>query len=193
MGFSKMLTRETSASCRLALQVAFQLPENVEEARRVLDEAQNLLENFLIPAPREFRQRRKLERIAPLSLCRTMLATVCAALVLAPVGAGLASLTDLEAASVWTLLVGVSGTSLVLGRLSGTLFSLLGAVAHNLLVVPPALSFTVPTPSEIVRLAGCVTLALMLPALAESAHELRRALSAGSSPNAGAAAVQSRD
>ena len=104
-----------------------------------------------------------------------------------------ARITDLEAASVWTLLVGVSGTSLVLGRVSGTLFSLLGAVAHNLLVVPPALSFTVPMPAEIVRLAGCVTLALLLPALAESAHELRRALSAGSSPNAGAAAVQSRD
>jgi K+-sensing histidine kinase KdpD len=188
-----MLTRETSASCRLALQVAFQLPENVEEARRVLDEAQNLLENFLIPAPREIRQRRAIERVMPLSLCRTVLVTVCAALVMAPVGAGLASLTDIEAASVWTLLVGVSGTSLVLGRLSGTLFSLLGAVAHNLLVVPPALSFTVPTPSEVVRLAGCVTLALMLPALAESAHELRRALSAGSSQNAGAAAVQSRD
>jgi K+-sensing histidine kinase KdpD len=192
MGLSKILARETSASCRVALQIALQLPENVEEARRALDEAGYLLENFMVPAPREVR-RRHFQPAEPLSLARTALIAVAIAVVLAPLGAVLAVLTGLEAASVWTLLVGVSWTSLVLGRVGGLLFSVLGSAAHNLLVIPPAFSFNVPMPADILRLIGFVTIALLLPMIAASAHDLRRAVSGGSSLSAVAAAMRSQD
>jgi hypothetical protein len=40
--------RETDATRRAALQIALQLPEQIDEARAVLDRASYLLENFLI-------------------------------------------------------------------------------------------------------------------------------------------------
>lgn len=43
--------KETDAIRRAALQIAFQLPEDIDEARAVLSRASYLLENFLIVAP----------------------------------------------------------------------------------------------------------------------------------------------
>lgn len=52
MGLSARTMWETDAIRRAALQIAVQLPENVEDARGVLAQAGYLLENFLVRGPR---------------------------------------------------------------------------------------------------------------------------------------------
>jgi hypothetical protein len=196
MGLSKTVARETSASCRLALQVAMQLPENIDEARRVLSDANNLLENFLIPAPRELPRRplfipQKVEPI--LSLSRAAIVTTIAGFLFAPLGAMLASLTGLEAASAWTLLVGESWVSLVLGRPSGIIFSVLASLGHNFFARPPAYEFNPPVPDEFLQLVGFLVIALLLPAIARSAPRLRQLVSGDLDQSAAVAVTRSQD
>ncbi|MCK1669406.1 hypothetical protein [Bradyrhizobium sp. 153] len=57
MGLSARSIGETDATRRAALQIAVQLPENVEEARGVLAQASYLLENYLIRGPRPVERR----------------------------------------------------------------------------------------------------------------------------------------
>jgi hypothetical protein len=46
---TKLAAKQTDAIRRQALALAVQLPENVAEARAVLDQTRNLLEEFMIP------------------------------------------------------------------------------------------------------------------------------------------------
>jgi Domain of unknown function (DUF4118) len=195
MGLSKTVVRETSASCRLALQVAMQLPENVDEARRVLNDANNLLENFLAPVPREIQRRPpislEVEPVLPLSRAATL--TTIVGFFFAPLGAVLAALTGLEAASLWTLLVGESWVSLVLGRPSGIIFSVLASLAHNFFARPPMFEFNAPVAAEFLQLAGFIMIAVVLPAIARSASRFRRLISGDFDRDAVAAAMRSQD
>jgi hypothetical protein len=70
--------------------------------------------------------------------------------------------------------------ALTFGESYGALFSVLAAIAHNLLVIPPFLELSWPTTSEVVRLVGFITISLLLPTLAKFAGRLRTlAFSAG--------------
>src|SRR3954471_22149447 len=81
--------RQTDACRRAALQIAAQLPEDIEEARAVLERTRDLLEGFLIP-PREVVRPLRLAKPPPLApnaprshALRFMLAGMVAATLLA--------------------------------------------------------------------------------------------------------------
>ncbi|MBR0695979.1 hypothetical protein [Bradyrhizobium lablabi] len=178
MALSKIMALQaTDASRRAALQLAFQLPENIEEARGVLHDTRYLLENFLIIGPREVVQPPPIQlqprASRPLSVARILLLTVPGAGIFGLLAALAAYASGQEMGSSFVLAVGVVLATLVLGRRSGALFALLGVVSHNLLVVPPVLEFSAPTFPEFLRLAGLLALVLVLPTAAACASPLR--------------------
>ena len=50
---TKLASRHTDEIRRQAMALAIQLPDDVAEARAVLDQTRDLLERYLIPGPRE--------------------------------------------------------------------------------------------------------------------------------------------
>ncbi|MGC2781120.1 MAG: DUF4118 domain-containing protein [Bradyrhizobium sp.] len=196
MGLVGIAVRQTEPMRRLALQIAAQLPENIEEARAVLDQVADLLENFMIAKPHAAWLRRRLSvpvttaRLPP--LCAILL-TLVTLLLLLPLGVGSARAGGQEAIFVWVLLYGVVIDSLVFGRWCGVLFALLGCAGYRLLLGPPQFAFSAPTLMEVVRTVGLVVLALWLPGFAGRADLLRNAISRGvTSLDAEDAAARSR-
>ncbi|MGY3117675.1 hypothetical protein ACVWXQ_001612 [Bradyrhizobium sp. S3.14.4] len=156
---TKIASKNTDRTRRAAIELAVQLPEDINEARAVLVQLGELLEGFLIRAPREVWTRPahpvdpRSGRIAhELALCWT----AAGAVALAPAAALLSRLLDCELVSGFVLFSGVAAASLVFGQLYGVIFSALAVLAHNLLSVPPAYEFSVPTRGELVRAVGFV-------------------------------------
>lgn len=174
--------KNTDANARLALQLASQLPADIVEARAVLDETCNVLETVLIKAPREIW---RLERPVPveqaprLDRCRALAVTIGIALLLSQIAAAAAWESGVEALFPWIMLTGVAAAALTFGSLYGVLFALLASLANNLLIVPPIYALTSPSLAEVVRLIGFVSIALLLPVIADSAHRLRALAATG--------------
>ncbi|MET3991645.1 K+-sensing histidine kinase KdpD [Bradyrhizobium sp. S3.9.2] len=182
---TKIASKNTDRTRRAAIELAVQLPEDINEARAVLVQLGELLEGFLIRAPREVWTRPahpvdpRSGRIAhELALCWT----AAGAVALAPAAALLSRLLDCELVSGFVLFSGVAAASLVFGQLYGVIFSALAVLAHNLLSVPPAYEFSVPTRGELVRAVGFVLLAITLPAIAGGAQRLRALAVSGAWP-----------
>src|SRR5689334_13897680 len=100
----KAAARRTDANRRMALQIAAQLPEEIDDARAVLAATNECLENFLIRGPREI-----VERIAPpaeVNRAPALFLVFATLLMLMPIGAALAWITDTEAANGWVQLAG---------------------------------------------------------------------------------------
>jgi hypothetical protein len=172
---TKLAARQTDPIRRQALGLAVQLPENVAEARAVLDQTREVLESFMVPTPREVLNRPgiALERAGWLMHECALAWTLGGLLLLGPIAAATARLFDCETASGWVLLAGVVAVSLVFGQLYGVVFSIGAGLAHNLLTVPPIFEFQLPSRYEVVRLIGCVLLSIWLPLMANAAQRLR--------------------
>jgi hypothetical protein len=175
---TKLAVKTTDPIRRQALGLAIQLPDNVVEARAVLDQTRLVFEEYMIGSSREIGN-------GPVSPAAPdpsvgVVSHECAAtwtigllLLLAPLAALAAHLFDCETASGWVLLAGVAVAALVFGPLYGVGFSIGGAFAHNLLAVPPVFEFQAPSRCEVIRLIGCLALAIILPLTATAAHRLR--------------------
>jgi hypothetical protein len=72
--------------------------------------------------------------------------------------------------------VAVVCTAIILGQSHAVLLALAFPLARNLLIVPPALAFSIPTADEYVRAATWVAMALLVPWLCSSAKAVRRTL-----------------
>jgi hypothetical protein len=158
------------------MELAVQLPEDVGQARAILERTAEVLEVVLVRAPHELWNMPAIEVEHAADSVKHEQAFVWTLLllaVLAPIGALAARILDCEDCSGWILLGGVVVTSLAFGQLYGVLFSLGSGFAHNLLAVPPILEFSEPTRYEIVRLTGCLLLSVSLPAIANAAPYLR--------------------
>lgn len=177
MGLTRILSKQTDATRRAALQIAVQLPENVEEARDVLDQTACLLESFLIIAPREIWPRCGLASAKSPTLRHALPMLLGALVVLFPLGALAAHLTGLAAVFDWMLSVSVICASLTLGRSCAVALAAAGLIFCNLLVVPPILAFTAPSADEIVRATGVLALALGMPSIVDFAAYLRTRIS----------------
>ncbi|MGY4288851.1 hypothetical protein ACVWXO_008071 [Bradyrhizobium sp. LM2.7] len=180
MGLTRILTKQTDATRRAALQIAVQLPENVEEARDVLHQTACLLESFLIIAPREVWPRCGLASAKGPTLRRALAMLLGTLVILLPLGALVAHLTGLSAVFDWVLSVGVICASLTLGRSYAVALAAAGLVFHNLFVAPPIWTFAVPSTDEIMRAAGLLALALGMPSMVEFAADLRARISRAS-------------
>lgn len=189
--------KQTDQARRLALQLVVQLPDDVKDARAVLDETADLLEGYLIRGPHEAAGRRlvALPDSPPIAAAAAFW-TGLAFLVLAPVAVGLAHVLDIRAAAAYVFCAGVVGCAIVFGRWYGVAFALCCAPTYNLFVIAPLTAFTWPMPVEAVMLSAQLALAWLAPALANNAALLRRgaAVSAGAFvPVALAPAALSRD
>ncbi|MGC2779688.1 MAG: hypothetical protein WA418_29020 [Bradyrhizobium sp.] len=182
MGLIGRAVRQTEPMRRLALQIAAQLPENIEDARTVLDQVADLLENFMIAKPHAAWLWRRLGastasgRLSPFWAVVLTLATL---LLVLPLGVGSALASGQEVFFVWVLLYGVIVDSLLFGRWCGVLLALLGCVGGKIFVGSPGFALTVPTLAEVVRPVGLVVLALWLPSLVRLADAARNAISRG--------------
>ncbi|WP_316216247.1 hypothetical protein [Bradyrhizobium sp. SZCCHNR3003] len=191
----KKLGTTTDSVRRSAMQIAVQLPENVDEARATLAQAQDLLENFLVRAPVEVAQIDRgdqvmppmAERVSvaggcrggddPLGAGRATFVTVALISAFAPTAISLAWLTGVEAISGWVLSAGIILTSLVFGSGYGAVFAVSAAVAHGYVLTVLSVGFSFPNSTEAVAMAGFFGLALALPPLVRSAEALRRWIS----------------
>ncbi|WP_315729116.1 MULTISPECIES: hypothetical protein [unclassified Bradyrhizobium] len=196
MGLVGMAVRHTEPMRRLALQIAAQLPENIEDARTVLDQVADLLENFMIAKPhaawlwRRHSVSTPSRRLSPLWAVVLTLATL---LLVLPLGVGSALASGQEVFFVWVLLYGVIVDSLVFGRWCGVLLALLGCAGDKIFVASPGFALLVPSLAEVARAVGLVVLALWLPGLVRRADALRNAISRGvTSLDDEVAAVRSR-
>jgi hypothetical protein len=176
---TRLVGKNTDPVRRAALQIAIQLPEDIGEARNVIDEVGELLEGYLIAGPRIAKDQPRLVRefIPPLKPSRAIPYTLLALAMLMPLGVLLADMTGAQTASGWVSLTGLLIVTLTLGQTYGFLYTAVYAVAHNFLVVRPILQFTPPSIEEYVRIGGMCWLALISPTLARLAYPLRQRLS----------------
>ncbi|MGJ5205063.1 hypothetical protein [Bradyrhizobium sp. HKCCYLR20261] len=190
----KKLGTTTDSVRRSAMQIAVQLPENVDEARATLAQAQDLLENFLVRAPAEVAQIGRSDQVMPLAegvsvaggcgggdhpfgAGRAAFVTVALIAAFAPTAISVAWLTGVEAISGWVLSVGIILTSLVLGSGYGVVFAVSAAIAHGYVLTVLSVGFSFPSSTEAVAMVGFFGLALALPPLARSVEALRRWIS----------------
>ncbi len=191
----KKLVATTDNVRRSAMQIAVQLPENVDEARATLEQAQDLLENFLVRVPLEAAQFGGSDQVvAPtaerasvagasrsaaraLGAGRAALVTVALISAFTPAAMGLAWLAGVEAVSGWVLSVGIILTSLVLGSGYGVAFAACAAIAHCYILAALSVGFSFPSVTEVVPMAGFFGLALALPPLVRHVEDLRRWIS----------------
>lgn len=196
MEMLKKLVATTDNVRRSAMQIAVQLPENVDEARATLAQAQDLLENFLVRDPLEAVQLGEGDQVTPLtattafvpgaSRCgappplgagRATLATVALISAFVPAAIGLAWLTGLESVSGWILSAGIILTSLVFGSGCGAFFAACAAIARSYILAVLSVGASFPSTTAIIATAGFFGLALALPPLVRSVEALRRWIS----------------
>jgi hypothetical protein len=152
---------------RLALQLALQLPETVDDARRVLAMTGQCLDEFLIDrsgglTPLQ-RARRLGWRAAPDLVpelvsddCRgcdrspSVARALCLALATLGVSAPAAVLLahTVGAGAGFSFGFAVILVAMVCGTVPAMVLALASAIIHNLLVVPPALTLQAPTTTE---------------------------------------------
>ncbi|MGC2775701.1 MAG: hypothetical protein WA418_08675 [Bradyrhizobium sp.] len=192
----KKLVATTDNVRRSAMQIAVQLPENVDEARATLAQAQDLLENFLVRDPLEAVRLGESNQVAPLTATgafvpgasrrgalpplgagRATLATVALISAFVPAAIGLAWFAGLESVSGWILSAGIILTSLVLGSGCGAVFAVCAVIAHGYILAILSVGFSFPSATEIIAMAGFFGLALALPPLVRSVEALRRWIS----------------
>ncbi len=192
----KRLVATTDNVRRSAMQIAVQLPENVDEARATLAQAQDLLENFLVRVPLEFVQPGESDQevVQPtaarasvagasrggapsLGAGRAALATVGLISAFVPAALGLAWLAGVGAVSGWILSVGIILTSLVFGSVYAATFAVFAAIAHGYILAVLSVGLSFPSVTEAVAVAGFLGLALGLPPLVRSVTVLRRWIS----------------
>jgi hypothetical protein len=192
MEMLKKLVATTDNVRRSAMQIAVQLPENVDEARATLAQAQDLLENFLVRVPLEPAQLGGGDQVVPTTAARTFvtgascggtpplgagraaLAAVALISAFVPAAMGLAWLAGVGAVSGWILAIGIILTSLVFGSAYGAVFAVLAAVAHGYVLAVVSVGLSFPSVSEVVAVAGFLGLALGLPPLVRRVTALRR-------------------
>jgi hypothetical protein len=92
-----------------------------------------------------------------------------------PVAFMLAQILEHHTASI-VFGIAVVCTSIVLGSSHALILALLCPLVRNLLLVPPALTFTPPTADEYVRTAVWIGMAILVPWLCEHAKRLRKVL-----------------
>ncbi|MGJ4971048.1 hypothetical protein ACQR1N_20495 [Bradyrhizobium sp. HKCCYLRH1073] len=195
MEMLKRLVATTDNVRRSAMQIAVQLPENVDEARATLAQAQDLLENFLVRGPLEAAQFGEGNQVvqpaaarvsvagascggAPsLGAGRAALATVGLVSAFVPAALGLAWLAGVGAVSGWILSVGIILTSLVFGSVYATVFAVVAAIAHGYILAVLSVGFSFPSVTEVVAVVGFFGLALALPPLVRRVDALRRWIS----------------
>jgi len=187
---TKIASRNTDRIRRLALQLAVQLPEDVNEARATIEALQLSLEGFLIRAPREI-WNKPAEAFQPpgLALHRRALGwTLLVALVAGILGAAWTFAMESTFGSGFALAIGLCAIALTFGSLYGLIYAPLAVVVHSFLAGPFA--FTRPSDDELVRTAGLMLLAVVLPWLANNAARLRgAALNSGPGPHPSPAAA----
>ncbi|MCK1543367.1 hypothetical protein IVB12_15735 [Bradyrhizobium sp. 179] len=102
-------------------------------------------------------------------------------LVSVPATMFLHALLDFPLPGIFYILTAIT-TALIFGSVHGLIVAAFNAAAHNLVVEPPALTFNVPSQSELYLFACCVTLVLLTPWIASHAAKWRNRLLA-ISPN----------
>jgi hypothetical protein len=169
---------------RLALQLALQLPETVDDARRVLAMTGQCLDEFLIDrsgglTPLQ-RARRLGWRAAPDLVpelvsddCRgcDRSPSVARALCLALATLGVSAPA---AGAGFSFGFAVILVAMVCGTVPAMVLALASAIIHNLLVVPPALTLQAPTTTEWVWAAFYVFFAVSIPPFLRRLDRWRR-------------------
>ncbi|WP_338826749.1 hypothetical protein [Bradyrhizobium sp. 27S5] len=168
--------RSSEANRHLALQLAIQLPDSTEDARQVVDELAVLLEGYMTaPGPRPLWQRQVLALDPPYRAGPALFWTLALFLLVMPIAVALVSLVGVQSIEMPLIAPLASGCSIVFGRRYGVLVGVLAGVAHNLLIVPPALELSIPTVLELV-FGGCYAVAaIVVPTIARHSAALRAA------------------
>ncbi|UGY23130.1 DUF4118 domain-containing protein [Bradyrhizobium septentrionale] len=169
--------RSSEANRHLALQLAIQLPsDSAEDARQVVDELAVLLEGYMTaPGPRPLWERQVMALDPPYRAGLALFWTVALFLLVMPVAMALVSLVGIQAVEIPLMAPLAAGCSMVFGRRYGVLVGVLAGVAHNLLIVPPALELSIPTARELV-FGGCYAVAaIVVPTIARHSAALRAA------------------
>lgn len=176
------MSSNTDSQRRLALQLAIQLPENVEDAERVLALAGELLHGFMVEPSQARRRALKLGwNVAPPvagapsparhTFAWSTLWALCSLVVATPLGAVLDYGFGAGAGMVFA--VAVVAMALVFGTVPALIVGALCALMRNLLLIPPALEFNRPTAFEIMTWLGYVALALLVPYIADRRERIR--------------------
>jgi hypothetical protein len=180
---------------RLALQLALQLPEAVDDARRVLTMTGQCLDEFLIdrsPGPSAWQRARRLGWRAAPDLVPDLGAEGCQVgddrpRSLSAVRALCVALATLGvSAPAAMLLVRIAGVgdgfcfgfavilvSMVFGTIPALVLAGASLLVHNLVVLPPAFTFQAPTVQECVLAGFYVIFALTVPPLMRRVDRLR--------------------
>lgn len=169
------MTESTDPDRRLALQLALQLPENIDRARRVLALTEGLLDQHLIePSPAH--QRALLlgwgARVAPVvlpalpGLGRPRVIAESLAWLAMGFSLGLIVFALFGAGALVTMGFFAVVVSLLFGELPGVIVAVLATAINNLLLVPPAWEFSAPTKPEIMVGVFLVAVTLVAPSVA---------------------------
>jgi K+-sensing histidine kinase KdpD len=103
------------------------------------------------------------------------LCAMAAVLVSVPATMFLHAILDFPLPGIFYVLTAVT-TALIFGSTHGLIVTACNAIAHNLVVEPPALDFTMPNQSELYLAACCITLVLATPWIARRAAKWRHRL-----------------
>ncbi|MGY3689975.1 hypothetical protein ACVIGA_000055 [Bradyrhizobium sp. USDA 3240] len=168
--------RSSEANRHLALQLAIQLPDSTDDARQVVDELAVLLESYMTqPGPRPLWERQVMALDPPYQAGPALFWTVALFLLTMPIVTALVALVGVQAVEIPFMVPLAAGCAIVFGRRYGVLVGALAALAHNLLIVPPALELSMPTALELV-FGGCYAgAAIVVPTIAKYAAGLRAA------------------
>jgi K+-sensing histidine kinase KdpD len=175
LGMFRSAARRSQASRRLALQLATQLPETFDEARETVDELAELLEGYMVKAPRPLWERRALAGGCDFAAPAALFWTVATFLILGLVAVPVHLLVGYQVVAMIIQATGVACIALVFGRRYGLLGSALAMVLHNILIVPPVLSMTPPSLLELLFSFGYFSAAIIVPTVARHAEALRAA------------------
>jgi hypothetical protein len=178
----------TDPARRLALQLAIQLPANVEEAREVLALTESVLDDFLIegqsPAHRRARQlgwgaaRENIKMVVPPPMPRrpplscAMAWTVVSLMLSLPMA--MLMQRELGHGAGLVFAIEVTLVALVFGQLPALSLAAVIPMLHNLVVIPPVMAFQAPERGELVLGIGYVLLALVVPWVADRRLQIRR-------------------
>lgn len=184
---------KTDEMRRLALQLALQLPETVDDARRVLAMTGQCLDEFLIDRSGSVtalqRARRLGWRAAPdlvpelgsgdcqgcdrsLSIERALCVALATLAISAPIAAVL--MQTVGAGAGFTFGFAVILAAMVCGTAPALVLALASAIIHNLLVVPPAFTLQRPSTTEWVCVAFYVFFAVSIPPFLSRLDRWRR-------------------
>ncbi|WLB04503.1 hypothetical protein [Bradyrhizobium elkanii] len=168
--------RSSDANRHLALQLAIQLPASPEDARQVVDELAVLLESYITPpGPRPLWQRQVLALDPPYRAGPALFWTLALFLLMMPIVTAMVALVGIPTIEVPIMGPVAATCSIVFRRRYGVLFGALVGLAHNLLIVPPALEFSQPTTCELVMGCCYVCAAIVVPTAAKHSAALRAA------------------